>query len=146
MKLYHSSKLRLETLKPQQARKSELLSDSDVPSEELQKAIYFTSDYGYAVAMGSRPNGLTTINFDDKKITFQNSELFKPDGEIYIYEIDSNDIPIENLKQLENDKLQYVVENMNIPASECKIKTIKAREVLNYYELTNWAESLNESS
>ncbi len=141
MKLYHASKKLLDALEPQQAQKSESLSG--VPSEELDNAIYFSSDYGYAIAMGISPEGITKINQDKKKIEFENPELFSPDEDIYVYEINTDTIPRKNLKQLEGDKLQYKITDLEIPMPEERIKKIKAREVMDFYELTNWNKEIN---
>lgn len=142
MKLYHCSKKLLESLKPQQAQ-GEI--SPDVPAEELDRAIYLTSDYGYALAMGSRPDGVTHIDRKEKKIEFENPELFSPDEHIYIYEIDSDAIPKENLQQLKEDELQWKVTGLEIPMSELQIKKVRSREVMDYYELTNWRENKEDT-
>ena len=143
MKLYHASRKLLSSLGTQQAggRPSD-----EVPKEELDNAIYFTPDYGYAVAMGSRPDGQTHIDRDGKKIEFEKPELFSPDVDVYIYEIDSETIPRENLIQLEGDVLQWKVINMSIPIVESQVKKIQAQEVMNFYELTNWKKDSDRIS
>ena len=110
-----------------------------MPQDELLNGIYLTPDYGFAVAMASRPENSTTY-IDDKehKITFEKPELFKPEEDIFIYTFDSENIPEENLKSV--DKLQYVVLGMNrlVPI---ETEATNARKVLKYYELANWRET-----
>jgi hypothetical protein len=138
MKLYHGSKIKLDNLKSQQAENS---NPDNVPKDEIKKAIYLTPDYGRAIAMGARPEGDTFFDDENHKITFENPKLFNPEQDIYIYCLDSNMFTINELKLGENG-LDYVAEvddNREIIPEE--IKTIKARNVLDYYELTNWKEN-----
>jgi len=133
MKLYHASKDQLASLKPQQAQKG----SAEVPNDELLNAVYLTPDYGYALAMGSRPEGSTIIDEQNHTITFDRPELFNPEEEIYIYSIDSENVPENKLKMV--DDLQYaIIDTEEIIPSE--VKNTKAREVLDFYELTNWKE------
>lgn len=133
MKLYHGSKGKFPYIKRQQAE-----SMTQVPKDEVENAIYLTPDYGRAIAMGCTPNGEN--NFDDEKhkITFENPQLFDPNEPIYIYCVDSENIKKDKIKLGENG-FDYVVDMDKLTPEE--IIETKAREVLNYYELTNWKEN-----
>ena len=140
MKLYHGSKQDVEKLTRQQASSPY----TDVPEEEKQDAIYLTPDYGYAVAMGAKPSGVTIIENDIKKIEFERPEDFDPERDIYIYTVDSKDIPKHLLTEEKDengeiDRLQFAALVPEI-IPELKEKK-KAREVMKYYELKNWKES-----
>jgi len=135
MKLYHGTKKQYKNLEPKQAIN---LNPNKVPEDELLNVIYFTSDYGRAVAMGSRPKGNTNIDDKNHKVTFEHPELFNPDENVYIYSFDSKEINEGKLKLGENG-LDYIVDNISEKIKP-EIKKIKAREVLNFYELTNWKE------
>ncbi len=134
MKLYHGSKVKFEQLERKQAQQG----DSEVPEDELLNAIYLTPDYGRAVAMGSFPQGNNSIDEQANTITFGNPHLFAPDQDIYIYIVDSEKIPSENLKLGENG-FDYVINEDKITPSE--INKIKAREVLKFFKITNWKEN-----
>jgi hypothetical protein len=139
MKLYHGSKKEFKYIKRQQAKKGH----TEVPQDELLNAIYFTPDYGRAVAMACAPKGENL--FDDEKhtINFENPKLFDPNEDIYVYSVDFESIPENKIKLGENG-LDYVVNEDEIIPSE--IKKIKAREVLNFYSLLNWNENLKKEN
>ena len=136
MKLYHGTKRKLKQIEPRQAQSG---GNTEIPKDELLNAIYLTPDYGRAVAMGSRPEGKT--EFDDKnhKITFENPKLFNPDDDVYIYSYDSEMIGEDKLK-LGDNGFDYTVNDISKEIKP-EFKKIKAREVLNFYELTNWKEN-----
>lgn len=141
MKLYHGSKHKIDTLESRQAKNN----DVAVPEKELLDGIYFTPDYGFALAIAATraENSGITINNGEHKITLGRPDLFKPDEDVFIYSIDSDQIPEENLEYV--DELQYVVLGISqIKPSETEI--VKARKVLDYYELTNWKENDKEVS
>ncbi len=133
MKLYHGSKYKITQLEARQASGTV----GEVPDTELQNALYLTPDYGFAIAMAARPeNGATTTDDERHIITFEKPETFEPDRTIYIYTIDTDDIPDANLLYV--DELQYAVRGQNItPIQE---EEFTARKVLEYYELANWRE------
>lgn len=134
MKLYHGSKNKIEYLEKRQAQKGSV----DVPRDELLDAIYLTPDYGFAVAMAARPDGETVIDDAKHTITFEKPELFNPEEDVFIYSIESEEFSGENLKYV--DGLQYAITGIDrIPFSSSE--TIKARKLLDYYELTNWKEN-----
>ncbi len=130
MILYHGSKGLLKSLTPHQARSKD---PNQVPKDELLNAIYLTNEFKFALAMGARPEGITQI--DNNKIRFEHPELFDPECIVYIYEFDTSDIPAENLSPI--DSKQFAVNGVErlVPKSYQKLK---AKELLKYYELTNW--------
>ena len=137
--LYHGSKALVDEIGKRQA-----MSNGDVPHDEVLNGIYLTPDLGFAVAMAARPeNSSTTIDDRAHKITFEKPELFDPEKEIFIYGFDTDDIPKENLRFV--DELQYVVlgKESLIPKT---VEREKAEKILEFYELTNWEgdESRNE--
>ncbi len=134
MKLYHGSKSDIGSIERRQAGKADHIV---VPETELQNAIYLTPDYGFALACGARPNGITTIDNENKTISFENSDRFDSNEKVFVYEIDADDISKENIKQI--DELQFVVSNMESLPFENKF-IHKAGDVQKYYELTNWKE------
>lgn len=140
MKLYHGSKHKITSLEKRQAAKGSM----NVPEKELLNGIYLTPDFGFAVAMAARPeNSTTTLDNGEHKMTFEKPELFKPEEDIFIYTIDTSNISDENLKYV--DELQYVilgVDQINVPEPD----VLKSKEVLKYYEVTNWKENNREIS
>jgi hypothetical protein len=137
MKLYHGTKTKLISLQPKQAGKADNI---EVPEKELLNAIYLTPNYGFALACGARPDGVTDIDEETKSITFENPQLFDPQETVYIYEFDSDAIPPENLTYV--DELQFAVLNTAelIPT---ETHTHQAQEVEKYYELKNWKSEKN---
>jgi len=132
MILYHGTRQKLNKLERRQA----MSPNAEVPTGEQQNAIYLTPDYASAIAMASRPDGITIIDAENKTIEFEDPEKFDPEMDIYIYSVDSSKIPKEHLDQV--DDLQYAALVPEItPENEEKMK---ARRVLDFYELTNWEE------
>ncbi|HCC05667.1 TPA: hypothetical protein DEP58_05220 [Patescibacteria group bacterium] len=126
MKLYHGSPNgNLLSLKRMQAEASESV---EVPEDELKYGIYLTPHYEYALAMAIRTHGLTFIN-DDKTIEFENPELFNPNEDVYVYEVEVSE---EFAQQIDKD--QFVVESLEEITPTCKY-THKAGEIEQYYEL-----------
>lgn len=140
MILYHGSSHRLTSLERRQAQQGEGMN---VPEKELLNAIYLTPDYGFAIAMGSMPEGAANINDEKKTIEFENPYLFNPEKEVFVYEVDTSNIPTENL--VEVDERQYAVINTD-EIKPSSIQELKAREILKYYELTNWKEGDEEQN
>ncbi|RJQ34374.1 hypothetical protein C4566_02160 [Candidatus Parcubacteria bacterium] len=127
MKLYHGSKnSSLQLIKKQQAQAGEGV---EVPADELLEGIYLTPDYGYALAMAARPDGLTHINTENKTIAFENPEAFDTQMPVYIYEVD---VPDDQARQI--DQLQWVIENMKeiVPT---QVFNHQAGDVTQYYEV-----------
>lgn len=130
MLLYHGSKEKLEKLEKRQAG-----SEVEVPKDELLEAIYFTPNYGFAVACGARPLGMTDIDDEQKTIKFENPDLFDPEIDVFIYRIESENVPEGHLRQI--DDHQYIVENMK-EITFNNVDEMKASEVSKYYKLINW--------
>jgi hypothetical protein len=132
MTYYHGSKRKLDVLVPQQAEAGEGLM---VPEGELLKAIYLTPNREYAIAMAARPDGVTHIDTEQNRITFDQPEAFNPEQEIFIYEVDLDGIAPEHIRRV--DDLQTAV--VDIPEiTPSGVQELKAGEVEQYYELTNW--------
>jgi len=140
MKLYHGSKRDISLIERRQAGKADNIV---VPETELQNAIYLTPDYGFALACGARPNGVTTIDDENKTINFENPALFDPSAKVFVYEIDFDSIPKENIEQI--DERQFVVSNMESLSFENKF-VHKAGDVWEYYKLNNWKEKLRDTN
>jgi len=137
MKLYHGSKNNFLSIKRNQAGEDD---DSEVPENELLNAIYLTPDYGFALACAARPEGTTQIDGENKLITFENPELFDPEEEVFVYELNIENIPKEKI--IEVDDHQYAID-----ADELEVLnkfSHKANEVQKYYKLTNWKEKPKE--
>ncbi|NMC51797.1 hypothetical protein GYA54_03665 [Candidatus Kuenenbacteria bacterium] len=131
MKFYHGSRNgNLNTIKKQQAAAAEGLV---VPEDELLNAIYLTPRYDYALAMAARPEGVTHIDTKNNIIEFEHPELFDPEKEVYIYEVE---VPEVEARQI--DDLQWVVENREEVGLVNK-SPHKAGEIEQYYRLKNWA-------
>lgn len=130
MKLYHGSKNgNLTAINKMQASAKEGLT---VPEDELKNGIYLTPDYGFALACAARPNGVTHIDDETKTIEFENPELFFPDKNVYVYEIE-----IDEKETRKIDSNQYIVENMAEIKPTAQY-THKAGDVEKYYEFKNW--------
>jgi hypothetical protein len=137
MKLYHASTQELSSLKPQQATRGSV----DVPVSELQNGVYLTPHYDFALAMGSRPeNSSTQLDEITRKITFEKPELFDPNKEVFIYVVETDSLPKENIEYI--DENQYIIKGLAevIPN---EVQKVKAEEVLKYYELTNCHSSIH---
>jgi|GEM_PF-814239 len=139
MKLYHGSRKKLDKLVPQQAGAAEGLN---VPDGELLDAIYLTPDLGFAIACAVRPEGVTHIN-TDQTIEFENSELFNPEEEIYIYEIDSEKIPKENIREVDDQQIAVVDIDELIPEAT---QELKAADVEKYYEIREFREQADSET
>ena len=123
MILYHGSPHSYDVIRKSQAQADDGLQ---VPEKELQDAIYLTPSYEFAVLNAAMPENCIT-NTDDENMTvqFEKPELFKPEKEVYIYEVDSETIPSKNMDKF--DELQIAVLNTEEIKPTAK-KTIKAAE------------------
>ena len=140
MKLYHGSPNSFDTIRKSQARAGDGIK---VPDDELLNAIYLTPNYEFALAIASMPEGAADIDEATRTIKFEKTEAFDPEKEVYIYEIDSESIPKENLKEV--DELQVAVLN----TSELKptMKHIhKAGDVEKYYEIKKEAREVKNET
>lgn len=128
--LYHGSRKKLEKLTAMQALSE---AKESVPKGELLKGIYLTPEYEIALAMGARPEGLTQINDNNGKrtISFENPEAFDPKREIYVYRIDTESIPKENIAKV--DDSQFVIVGIeSITPNETE--TRKAEDIFEYFQ------------
>lgn len=132
MILYHGSPHKIDRL---EKRRAGAAGNVEVPEGELLDAIYFTPDYGFAVACAARPEGVTQIDGEEKTIKFEHPGSFDPEQEIFIYRVDSEKIPAENLEQV--DDHQYAVVGLEKITPEF-VEHKKAGEVLNYYKIIDW--------
>ena len=140
MKLYHGSKNNFASIRKIQAGKADNI---EVPENELLNAIYLTPDYGFALACAARPEGVTNIDGENKFITFEKPELFDPEEEVSVYEIDVEHIPKEKVIKVDDHQYAIVgVDELNIS----RRFPHKAKDVQNYYELKNWKEKPQEIS
>lgn len=129
MKLYHGSPKNFDTIRKNQAQAGDGIT---VPDNELLNAIYLTPKYGFALAIAAMPEGNANIDEATKTIEFENTDAFDPEKEAYVYEIDSESIPKENLKEV--NELQVAVIKMD--EIRPTIKHIhKAGEIEKYYEI-----------
>ncbi len=134
MIVYHGSANELVggVLKPRQAR---TYDGSNVPESELREAIYVTPDLGYAIAMAARPEGRTDIDELNHKITFENPERFNPEKDIYIYELDTENLPEGAVENVDEWQIAlHIIEGIK----PLGVRKLKAKEVIKYYELTNY--------
>lgn len=132
MILYHGSKSKVEKLERRQAG---VKRGTIVPDGELLNAIYLTPDYAFAILSASRPSGLTESDEEKRTVKFERPERFDPEQDIFIYSIESENIPSENLKQV--GEFQFAVVGLDEIEPE-NIEQKKAIEVTKYYKLENW--------
>ncbi len=128
---YHGSKFRFNEIQNKQAQVKEGLI---VPEDELLNAIYLTPDYGFAVVMAARPEGLTVIDEQERLVTFGSPEKFNPESKIYIYVVDISSIPEKNVKKV--DEYQIAIVGLDFVKPENVIE-LTAREIFKYYEIPN---------
>lgn len=134
MKLYHGSKENFTSIKPHKAGKADHI---EVPKDELLDAIYLTGDFSYALMNAIKPMGVTRVDNENKIIIFENPNLFDPEKEVFMYEVDISHIPKENIVKV--DDYQYAIINTEEIAI-LKKTSYKSSEILKYYKLENWSE------
>lgn len=132
MKLYHGSPKRLDVLRPSQAGAGEGLQ---VPEGELLDAIYCTPDREFALAVGAMSQGAVHIDHEHHTIAFEHPELFDPKKPVYVYEIESEDIPRKNVQKV--DERQFAVVGVN-ELHFRSVQETRAEELLRHYELKDW--------
>lgn len=130
MILYHGSPRKIEMLESKQAG-----TVHEVPEGELLNAVYLTPDYGFALACGARTEGTTDIDEEKKTIEFEHPELFDPEKEVYVYHVESENIPEGHLRPI--DDHQYAAEGLRELAYK-QVDLKKAGDVREYYKLINW--------
>jgi hypothetical protein len=129
IKLYQGSKNGNITLL--QKRQAQAKDGVEVPEDELKEGIYLTSDYGFALAMAARPEGCTDIDDKEKIIKFEDPKLFKPEEQVYVYEVE-----IEEGSARQIDELQYLIEDLNNIEVSIKHEHL-AKEIEKYYKIEN---------
>ena len=134
MILYHGSPHNFRVIKRNQASAEQSLN---VPEAELQNKIYVTPDFKFALAMGVGVEGVTHVDGDT--ISFQNAHKFDPEAHIYVYEIESSDIPEEKLEYI--DDHQYAIDLNELEPH--KVTEHKAGEILTYHRLTEFRPQQN---
>lgn len=153
MIFYHGSKEFYDVLKPQQAEAGE---DADVHEDELKNAIYLTPFREFAIFNGAKPNGLSYVHdgdgekrSEDGKIKVDcDRDFYESERSIYVYKIDSENVPPENLVRVrvkggEYDEGQYAVIGMDELKYD-EYEEMKASEVEKYYELLDWTKESRE--
>jgi hypothetical protein len=131
MKLYHASKHRFDVIKRSQAQHP-AAEEFEVPEGELQNKIYFSSNFGFALAMAAGPDGMTSLR--NGQISFEHQDKFDPERPVYIYEIDSEMVSSDLLEQIDEEQVA-------IDADEIKpvvVHELKAEQVFEHYELAEW--------
>jgi len=123
--LYHGSRVSV----PKLERRQPVTRDGQ-PKKGSFFAVYATPDFGTALAIGGRPDGLTVTDEEKRTLKFEDPNLFNPDMEVYIYFIDISEIPEEKIVRI--NEFQVAVLDEVVPA---KVEKHKAGEVLNYYSI-----------
>ena len=135
MILYHGSPHKLETLRARQATAGEGIN---VPEGELLNAIYLTPDRGFAIAMAARPEGMTNMDDTTRTIEFEHPEMFDHEKEIYLYAIDTNNLPEGSLHEIDERQIAIIDVPEIKPTST---EVLPASAVEQYYELRNWKKA-----
>jgi len=134
MKLYHGSRNKLSSIKKNKAGRADNI---EVPKNELLDAIYLTPDYGFALACAARPEGVTEIDGKSKTIRFENPDLFDPEQQVFVYEVDIGNVPKEKIIEVDDHQVAIVgIDELKVSEKFSN----KAKEVQKYYELENWEE------
>jgi hypothetical protein len=82
--------------------------------------------------MAAGPNGIT--NLDDGQISFERSSEFNPEAIIYVYAVESNNLPAEKLEYVDENQYAFDADEL-VPES---VSEYTAKEVFNYYTLTDF--------
>lgn len=129
MKLYHGSPYNLSVIKRCQAQTN---GHSEVDKKELLNAIYVSPIYEHALAIAAMPDGGADVDEPSKTIQFEHPEKFDPEKVIYVYEVDSENIPEGKLLAIDDRQLVITDTEGIIPSAKY---THKARDIAKYYEL-----------
>ena len=130
MYLYHGSKESFPKLKKRKAH-----APPGRPPEEALEAIYLTPDFLFALFCAAGPPGTNKMGWiepdQERVVSFENSDQFKPDETIYIYLVDPRKISED--KKIYIDPLQIAVTEDEITPD--KIETYKSADLLKHYRL-----------
>jgi hypothetical protein len=128
--LFHGSPYKIESLKRNQATAGEGVA---VPEGELRNAIYLTPDYGFALAMAvsATIEGLADIDDEKRIIKFEDPKLFNPETDIFIYKINTDGIAEKLIERVDERQVALHVDEITPVA----VETIKAKELLKYYQV-----------
>ena len=132
MYLYHGSTKKISKLKRQQA-----FAPPGRPPKEGRNAIYLTPDFAFALISGARPEGITEVNHDDRTIHFENPDKFDSNMDVYIYVVDSSQIPDDKKIQVViNGKIDNTQIAVDLDELEpLRVERHKAGEVFQYYNV-----------
>ncbi len=136
MILYHASAHKFEAIKRNQATVADGL---EVPEGELQNKIYLTPSLGFAIAMAAGPQGITSISDDGAEISFENINDFDSESPVYVYVIESENLPSEKLERIDENQFTLDLDEL-VPES---ITVHAAKEVFNYYRLVDFIHPAN---
>lgn len=134
MKIYHGSPSGdITTLERRQAN-----TGSHLPEPETRKAIYLTTDLGFALLAGGRPRGegggvYTPEGGSEKQMAFVDPSKFDPRKEVYVYEWDLDELP-EGSYEIYGH--QVIVDLEKLDAHEPVV--YPAEKIFEYYEFANW--------
>lgn len=134
MKIYHGSPNgELASLERRQANMGDHL-----PEPETRKAIYLTTDLGFALLAGGRPRGegggvFRPEGATGNQMAFTDPSKFDPKKEVYIYEWDSEELPGGSYEMYGH---QVIVDLDKLNAHEPTM--YPAEKIFEYYEFTNW--------
>ena len=131
MLLYHASAHKFSVIKRNQATVAEGL---EVPEGELQNKIYLTPSFGFAIAMAAGPTGITSISDDGAEISFENMNDFDSESSVYVYAVESENLPLEKLEQIDENQFTLDLDEL-LPES---VAEYQAKEVFNYYRLVDF--------
>lgn len=123
---YHGSEKRFDVLKRHQA-----WNPAGTPAGEGLNAIYFTTDFSFALVIAAGPEGINEVNRGEKTVHFENPDRFEPEEEVYIYIVDPSKIPDE--KKIQVDERQVAVDLDEI--MPVRVERHKAGEISRYYRV-----------
>ena len=103
-----------------------------VPESELQNKIYCTPDLSFALAMAAGPSGITRL--DNGTISFENESEFNPEQVIYVYEIDTEQLPEQLVEFVDDEQVAIDMDEL-VPVA---MHEHLAKEVFDHYHLVEW--------
>ena len=139
MKVYHGSPIgNISVFERRQANIRE-----EYPEQETKKAIYLTTEIGFALVAGGRPRGNGGgVNIKNgNELIFNDPSKFEPNKKVYIYEWELDELPEGSYEIFGH---QIVVDLDELKANEPTIHL--AKEMFEYYEPMNWPPPPTEHS